>query len=188
MSNWPRWEIIYSPLALPAVPREVILSTCLHFLHRSPLQTAHSAVVLPALFQMMRIRHFCATTPPSGGLVISSHLRMISWDSAQLFCDWPKSQACASFWDYPAIGDVMPPASGAWSGSFACLTVLPRRNPPCCLFDLITLPVSRRERGWVTLRSTTSLPSFCIIYYTSASLYFIRSRSHPLRHAPPCGR
>ncbi len=38
MSNWPHWEIIYSALAAPAVPREVILSTCLHFSAVLPLK------------------------------------------------------------------------------------------------------------------------------------------------------
>lgn len=57
------------------------------------------------------------------------------------------------------------PTSGpALSLLCTCLTVLPRRIPPCHLFDLITMLALRRERGWVTLHLTTSLPSFCIFY------------------------
>lgn len=57
MPNWPYWEIIYSAVALPALPWEVILSTCFH-----------SSVILPlklltlqsfgCLFHRKKVTHF----------------------------------------------------------------------------------------------------------------------------------
>lgn len=46
---------------------------------------------------------------------------------------------------------------------------------------------SWRERGWLTLYLTTSLPSFCIVYCLSASFSFNKHKSAPHHHdfVPP---
>lgn len=54
-----------------------------------------------------------------------------------------------------------------------CLTVLPRRIPPCRLFDLITMPPSCKERGWVTLCLMTRphFPLRCLLYVCQLFLH-----------------
>lgn len=165
MSNWPHWEIIYSPLALPAVPREVILSTCLHFLSRSSLQTAHAAVVLPVL---SRWWEFITSVwrPAPWRLVISSYLRMISWVSARLFSKWPKTQVCAGSWDYSANQDVMHPLLQGPAQEICLFACPPQENSSLLFVWLNYYAGFTQGKGWVALRLTISLPSFCVIYYT----------------------
>lgn len=181
------------------------------YLTRRPtFQTAHSAVV--RLSSPKEENHSLCLTICPWRRVISTHLRMISWDPAQsnVLClfDCPKSQALLDSCDCPTPGRrclfhfllMWSSHSRDWPTLLlsVSLTVLPKRIPPCRLFDLITMPALQRERGWVTLHLTTSLPSFCVVYCMSASFSFINANLLPsttaptvplsLPSSPQCGR
>lgn len=174
MANWPHREIIYSALAAPAVPGEVIVSTCLH-----------SSVVLRLKLLTLQsfVCPFQQTTIGPWRRVISARLRIISRDSARMLCVYLTAQN-----HRPSLFSRLS-HSGAWVSLplvwssrhtlllGARLTVLPRRIPPCRLFDLITMQAWWRERRWVTLHLTTSLPASCVVCCMSASLSFIKSKS-----------
>lgn len=82
--------------------------------------------------------------------VVSAHLRMISRDPPCMLAVYPTSPDHRPFL---VLATVLLPGPQSVFGSRSshsrtrsCLTVLPRRIPPCRLFDLITMPASRRER------------------------------------------
>ena len=99
---------------------------------------------------------------------------------------FPGSQALPCSCDRPPLGGPQSVfgSRSSHSRTRSCLTVLPRRIPPCRLSDLITMPASRRERRWLTLHWAISLPSLCVVCRLSASFSFIKRKSPPLHHRP----